>query len=150
MKLLFSNEPCVFEGDSIFLAGPTPRKTTIKSWRPEAIAVLEALAYTGTVLVPERHDWNVKFEYTDQVEWEEQGLAGAKRILFWVPRSLPDMPALTTNVEFGRWITKKLESVTYGRPPEAEHCRYLDWLYEKERGRKPETVLRDAVLGTFL
>jgi hypothetical protein len=39
--------------------------------------------------------------------WEREGLIKASVIFFWIPRGLPDMPAFTTNVEFGYWLHSK-------------------------------------------
>lgn len=115
---------------SLFLAGPTPRSKEVPSWRPIAVEFLEMLNYKGQVLVPERSIKNgVKFDYTDQVEWEHYGLENATKIVFWIPRDLKTMPALTTNVEFGRYVSSGRS--LYGRPDDAEKCRYLDWLYQK-------------------
>ena len=141
--------PLEFTGHSIFLAGPTPRSTTVKSWRIKAIQELFYLNYTGTVLIPERRDWNVKFDYLDQVEWEDAGLERASKICFWVPRTFPDMLALTTNVEFGRWVERRRSAMTdvivYGRPSDAIHCKYLDWLYYKVCGKLPYTDLIETL-----
>jgi hypothetical protein len=40
------------------------------------------------VLVPERRDWSVRFDYLDQVEWEYRGLETCSILAFWVPRNL--------------------------------------------------------------
>lgn len=134
MKTLYADEPRFENGLSIFLAGPTPRAKDVPSWRPEAIKTLEALGFTGTVLIPERKDWSVKFEYTDQIEWEAAGLDGATAILFWVPRRMDTMPALTTNIEFGYWIAKDAAKLVYGRPDDAASVRYLDEMFKKYNG----------------
>jgi hypothetical protein len=39
------------------------------------------------------------------------------------------MPAITTNVEFGRYVGSG--KCMYGRPDDSEKNRYLDWLYKK-------------------
>ena len=126
-------------GASIFLAGPTPReheveswRPGIKSWRPEALDILEGLSFAGTVFVPERDDWVTKFDYHDQIEWELCGLECCTRIAFWIPREMISMPALTTNVELGMFI--RSGRVVYGRPIWAVHCRYIDHLYRKFYG----------------
>lgn len=129
--------------NSIFLAGPTPRAESVKSWRPEAIKILKQIGFKGNVLIPERDSWQM--EYLDQVEWEDDALGNATSILFWVPRNMATMPALTTNVEFGRWIVKRGDRVVYGRPNDAVHCRYLDWLYDKELHKTPLTTLVDTI-----
>jgi hypothetical protein len=87
----------------------------------------------------------VKFDYTDQTEWEHAGLSKATVILFWVPRDMATMPALTTNVEFGLWIAETPEKVIYGRPDTAANVRYLDWLYTKRAGRTALNTLEDTL-----
>lgn len=106
---------------SIFLAGPTPREDSVKSWRPDAIKELKKLKYGGIVFVPET-DFT-KQDYTDQVEWESEALNMADCILFWVPRS-KDMPGYTTNVEYGEWM--KSGKAVLGFPEDAEKMRYLE------------------------
>lgn len=108
---------------SIFLAGPTPRAPHVASWRPAALAELEAQGFTGTVFVPEDAEASWRFSYDDQVEWELQALHAATVVLFWVPRDLVDMPALTTNVEFGLFAARR--NVVLGAPETAVKMRYL-------------------------
>jgi len=145
-KELFDKDK--FHGkQSIFLAGPTPRHPSVTSWRPEALRILRELKYDGVVLIPERSDWNTKFAYDDQVAWEEVGLRDCTEIVFWIPRNMDTLPGLTTNVEFGRWISKRNESVYYGRPDNAEHVRYLDWLHRKEKGAGSIFNSLDKLLG---
>jgi hypothetical protein len=144
MNVIHSDQRLELRGpQSIFLAGPTPRASRVPSWRPDALRILEELGFDGDVLVPERRDWRARFAYEDQVEWEYAGLQACSRIAFWVPRRLDTLPGLTTNVEFGFYL--KSGRALYGRPDDAEKCRYLDWLYEKVNGRKPFTRLRDLL-----
>lgn len=147
MKTLFSDEPCYtgHPDQSIFLVGPTPRRAEVPSWRPDAIKTLEKLDYKGLVLVPERRDWTVRFNYLDQINWELAGLTHAEIIVCWVPRCMKDMPALTTNVEMGYWLAKTPERVYYGRPDGTPHVGYLDWLYTKETNREPFASLDDLL-----
>lgn len=151
MRVYYSDEPIVegLENDydhSIFLAGPTPRSVDIKSWRPKAIQILERMDYKGLVWYPERFKWD-NVNYLDQVKWEKWGLNACKRIVFWVPRSIPDMPALTTNIEFGRYVDSG--RAIYGRPDEAVKCNYLDWMYYDVTGNghinNLETLLEEAI-----
>ncbi len=75
--------------------------------------------------------------------WERIALTEVTTIVFWIPRHLPDMPAFTTNVEFGYWLhTRK---VVYGRPDNAEKIKYLDWLYELDYGSKPINNLQELL-----
>lgn len=153
MKIIYSNQP-PFEGgeNSMFLAGPTPRDKNTPSWRPLALKILENLKYDGTVMVPE-YNSGTKIDYDDQVEWEYQGLCRCTNVVFWVPRNMANMPALTTNVEFGFWMGVTSESgvskVIYGRPNDAPKNRYLDWMYGKFTGKKPynnlSELLKDVV-----
>lgn len=133
MRVLYSDE-APFDGltNGIFLAGPTPRRSDVVSWRPKAVEILLKAGFKGTVLVPERQNGWTKLNYDDQVEWERAGLSLAKAIVFWVPRNMETMPALTTNVEFGYWVAKSPERVVYGRPQDAPSTRYLDWLIKQE------------------
>lgn len=138
ITILYYNDPAESLSlihHSIFLVGPTPRSKNTRSWRPEAIKILVNRKYQGTVIVPE---WNPdilrpeKYDtvvYKDIVEWEHYGLEHCNRIAAWVPRNMVFMPALTTNVEFGMYV--RSARMRYGRPPTAEHCRYLDWVYKK-------------------
>ncbi len=136
MKVNYSNQPPIKDHYSIFLAGPTPRKIDVPSWRPDALKVLEGIGFQGTVYVPE-HDPKLPpaYDYLEQVEWEYTCLEGAGAICFWIPRKLPDMPAFTTNVEFGRYVGSG--RIFYGRPAWAEKKGYLDWLYGKVTGKTP-------------
>lgn len=151
MKTLHSCEPEFKGGKSIFLVGPTPRRSDVPSWRPEAIELLRAMGFDGTVLVPE-HKKQFYSNYEDQVEWEYAGLLQATVIVAWVPREMDAMPALTTNVEFGYWLSRSPERLLYGRPNWAVHTRYLDWMYKTFVGREPhdnlDDLLKDAVLRT--
>jgi len=113
----------------VFLAGPTPRDKETLSWRPEAISILRRLKYDGSVFYPEWSDKSAKIDYDSQVEWEHTGLTKCKWIVFWIPRNLKNMPAFTTNVEFGRFAHQ--HNVFYGRPIDAPGNRYLDWYYKK-------------------
>ena len=140
MIINYSNEE-VKEGDkSIFLAGPTPRSDKVVSWRKEAIKYLEELNYDGIVYIPEYSTWKTRGNYEDQVMWERNALTSAKVIVFWIPREIPDMIGLTTNVEFGYWLHSK--KVIYGRPDSAEKIKYLDWLYELDYNKKPINDLK--------
>ena len=143
MKINYSDEPVIINQKSIFLAGPTPRSDKINSWRDEACKKLEELGFDGVVYEPEFSTGLPKESYIDQAEWERKALTEATIILFWIPRSLPDKPGFTTNVEFGYWLhTKK---VIYGRPEGAVKTKYLDWLYEKDYQEKPLDNLDDLL-----
>src|SRR5262249_3615338 len=129
MKVVYADDALDVRPPSIFLVGPTPRTPEVRSWRPEALDVLRELGFAGMVLVPERRDWSVTFSYLDQVEWEYAGLEACTVLAFWVPRDVPTLPGFTTNVEFGRYVGSG--RCVYGRPDDAPHTRYLDWLYRK-------------------
>ena len=117
MNVLFSDQEIMIGAPSLFLAGPTPRDPSVRSWRRDALDILKELNFIGTVLIPERQNWQTAFEYIDQVEWEYAGLEQATVVVFWIPRDLKLLPGFTTNVEFGRYVGKK--PCVYGRPDEA-------------------------------
>lgn len=127
---------------SLFLAGPTPRSSEVKSWRPKALRLLAELGYDGVVMVPERRSAEAQVDYGDQIGWETQGLNLADCILFWVPREKQTMPAFTTNVEFGEWF--KSGKVVFGAPPEAESVNYL-----KARGADYFVPVADTLADTL-
>lgn len=126
MRIIYARESLTgVTGPSLFLAGPTPRSNDVASWRPDALTWLEASGFEGTVLVPESRDGSHQIDYLDQVEWEWAGLEAASVIVFWVPRALPDMPAFTTNAEFGLYA--RSGRVVFGAPLGAVKVRYLQW-----------------------
>ena len=135
MRVNFSDVVVLKGKKSIFLAGPTPREEKVASWRVDAVKKLEELGFDGVVFVPEYSTWVPKTNYVDQANWEREALTEATVILFWIPRSLPDMPGFSTNVEFGYWLHSK--KVIYGRPDGAPKTKYLDWLYKTDYNEEP-------------
>lgn len=148
MNIKFSDQELYLDTNSIFLAGPTMRNSSFsKSWRKRACMILEKFNFDGTVYVPEYYNER-EFEnddYINQTKWEWDCLDAAGVIVFWVPRRMADMPALTTNIEFGRYITKKKDSVILGYPKYAEKMKYMDFLYRTETGRVAEATLENTL-----
>ena len=151
MIINFSDEPIVKNEKSIFLAGPTRRNSNFKnSWRKEACDLLEKMGFNGVVYVPEFKYDNNPMDFLNQAGWERVGLQNAKAIVFYIPRKLPDMPAFTTNVEFGMWLTKKPNETILCCPYGYEKNRYLEWLYLEEKPnsiiyRNLEDILKEAI-----
>lgn len=135
MTINYSDQEVIKGQKSIFLAGPTPRGENVVSWRTGACKRLQELGFDGVVYVPEYSTWKPKEDYVDQAMWEREALTESTVIMFWIPRNLTDMLALTTNVEFGYWLHSG--KVIYGRPDEAKKIKYLDWLYEYDYNKKP-------------
>ena len=130
MQIIYAKEDAPRQiTKSIFLAGPTPRSDDGKSWRPDALSILEQQCYDGVVFVPEPRDGIWHGDYIGQVEWEEQHLNMADCIVFWVPRDMKTMPALTTNIEWGEW--KDSGRVVLGAPHNAKSIRYMRHFAEK-------------------
>lgn len=154
MRVIYSDQKITgLENEfSIFLVGPSPRKSGIVSWRIEALQILERLKFEGVVLVPERSNKEAQFDYDDQVDWEDEGLQGVNLIVCWVPRQLPLLMGLTTNFEIGRYLDSG--RLIYGRPNDADKIRYLDKMYQKVVGQDPfetlESLLARAVLEKTL
>lgn len=147
MIINYSDQEVIKEGKSIFLAGPTPREENVVSWRTEACRILEQMGFNGVVYVPEYSTWKAKEDYVDQAMWERQALTNATVIAFWIPRELPNMPAFTTNVEFGYWLHSG--KVVYGRPNEASKIKYLDWLYKLDYDKEPYNDLESMLISSF-
>ena len=146
MNVVYSKEPFPKRVlSSIFLAGPTPRDYSVQdSWRPEALSILEEMGYQGTVFVPEERSgpWDPA-TYERQVAWEWECLEAADVICFWVPRNMDTMPALTTNVEFGRFVQSG--KIVLGAPPDAQHVRYLSTMLQEQQDRSTYTSLSQTL-----
>lgn len=149
VNVVWAREP-IPSGPSVFLAGPTPRSSTVPSWRPDAVTAIDA-AWAGadplTVLTPESRGGHQAAEYHDQVEWEAAGLDTATAILFWIPRDVSTLPGFTTNVEFGLYV--RSGRVILGCPadcPNPERNRYLIWTAQRY-GAPVCTTLAAAVAG---
>lgn len=143
MTINYSDEEVIKNQKSIFLAGPTPRNGEIASWRKEACDILEKNGFDGVVYIPEYSSWKPKGDYADQAGWEREALLNASIIVFWIPRTIPDMPAFTTNVEFGYWL--HTGKVIYGRPDDACKVKYLDWLYKTDTNEEPFHIIEDLL-----
>jgi hypothetical protein len=140
MKVIYAQQPIE---KSIFLVGPTPRSREVATWRPEALHLLEHdLKFTGTVFVPETEGFIPNSNYDNQVHWEWEGLNAATVVACWVPRDLKDMPAFTTNVEFGLMVASG--KVVLGFPQGAPKMRYLNKLAKRYNAPSFET-LRDTL-----
>lgn len=146
MIINYSDQKVIKGQKSIFLAGPTPRGKISKSWRTEACQKIEQLGFDGVIYVPEYSTWKPKEDYVDQAMWEREALTESTVIMFWIPRSLPDMPAFTTNVEFGYWL--HTGKVIYGRPDDAQKIKYLDWLYKLDYNEDPISLLDKLISVT--
>lgn len=127
--------------NSLFLVGPTPRSPEVPSWRPEALDILSGLKFKGHVFVPEYKIGTEPLPLAERCKWEHLGLHFCRRLVCWVPRDLTNMPAFTTNVEFGFCLASRPEAFYYGRPFWAKECDYLDWLYTNTTYRSPADTL---------
>ena len=147
MLINYSDQEVIKAKKSIFLAGPTPRNDKMESWRTYACQKLEELGFDGVIYVPKYSTWKPKADYVDQAMWERIALTEATVILFWVPRELPNMPAFTTNVEFGYWLHSG--KVIFGHPYNAKKVKYLDWLYKIDYNKAPilnlDNLLKESI-----
>lgn len=130
---------------SLFLAGPSPRRKGDPDWRSEACRILEDLGYEGHVFIPLPREGDWPSNYQSQTEWETLFLNIADQVLFWVPRDFTVhkdvnagdsaegallFPGMTTNVEFGLWAGSG--KVLLGFPEGAPKTRYLAFHAERE------------------
>ncbi|MFA5020806.1 MAG: nucleoside 2-deoxyribosyltransferase domain-containing protein [Patescibacteria group bacterium] len=139
MQIIRPSDPFPYSvTQSIFLLGPIPRTLETKhlSWKPEAYRLLEELGYDGVVYDPE-HEGSFSerrdesYERGFQIDWETAALDRADAIVAWVPRQLPEMPAMTSNFELGERF--KSGRLLLGFPegtPRMEYIKYRadDWL----------------------
>jgi hypothetical protein len=144
--------PCL-STKGIFLAGPTPRDSNTVSWRINAIKHLKEKGFKGYVYVPEREKgWSDTFAYSEQIEWEEEALKKATAILFWIPRNLDNMPAFTTNIEWGYWTAKNPSKLVLGSPTDAPKMDYMRYYADKldiPNCNTLEKTLELAILKTY-
>jgi 8-oxo-dGTP pyrophosphatase MutT (NUDIX family) len=136
---------------SIYLMGPTPRNPEVKSWRPQALHLLETAGYDGVVFIPEVHpDKNVyadsQQKYIELIAWQERCLHLADVILAWVPRDKENMPGLTTNDEWGKW--KDSGKIVFGAPEDSFSTRYLR-LYARKLNVPDATTLEQTVANAL-
>lgn len=91
---------------SLFLAGPTPRKSFIKSWRPRALNLIRRYRQEIVVYYPEPMiDGKWSPDSDDHINWERAALIRSRAIFFWVDRNLEHMPGFRTNTEWGYWTS---------------------------------------------
>lgn len=116
--------------NSIFLAGPCPRKDYSDDWRNEALRILEELGFEGNVITPtndrfqELRDNYGNDALVQQTRWEYEAMKKASAIVFWVDRHIDrGFPAFTTNIEFGDWYDR--EGTYFGFPEGADKNEYL-------------------------
>lgn len=152
-KLIFSDNPQIPEG-GIFLAGPTHRKNGYNgSWRQEAVKLFREKSYYGHIYIPEYADGKEFVESDESIrietEWEWEALSKAKVIMFWVPRELKELPAFTTNIEFGRYTALSPEKIILGYPDTAVKMRYMELLYDRECNKKPKHTLEKTVISAL-
>ncbi len=123
MKVIYAGEKLHKAKFSVFLAGPTPREITVKSWRPEFIDSLRLKGFEGSVFAPENRVLGSPYDFDTQIPWEVEGLTNANLVIFWIPRKLDTMPAFTTNIEFGEFMHSG--KVAVGFPPDSVNNRYI-------------------------
>ena len=132
MKIIFSDEqlPDTIK-KTLFLAGPSIRDYKETDWRKNAISILEELNYDGIVFIPIPSPVFYgktplsKNSYDNQIKWEQNARRMSDVILFWIPRNLEKKAyGLTTNFELGEDLNTG--KVTYGRPDDADKCKYTD------------------------
>ncbi|OGN01128.1 MAG: hypothetical protein A3B91_02750 [Candidatus Yanofskybacteria bacterium RIFCSPHIGHO2_02_FULL_41_29] len=138
MKVIYYyGEPPESFSKSIFLAGPSPRRPDVPSWRPEALRILESKGYDGVVFIPEPKPGDtVKYDWAKAPQWEHKMLDMSDMVLFWVARDCTLMgyqefkfPGFTTNVEFGHWVNSG--KAVLGHPPKTPHTSYLRFMADK-------------------
>lgn len=137
--IYYYDEPPESFRKSIFLAGPSPRSSEVKSWRPDALRILEEKGYDGVVYVPENkpEDQNKsEFNVLKSMQWEHRMLDRSDVVLFWVARDMeilsdgkPKLPGFTTNIEFGHWVNSG--KAILGQPPRASNTGYLRFMADK-------------------
>jgi hypothetical protein len=127
---------------SIFLAGPTAQAVRT-AWRQDAVALLDARGFAGTVIIPEFRDGRFE-EHVERrfgspastvpgmraascniLKWETTGIESATIVLFWMPFALAaqgsaaSLPGFTTRAEVSRELARDPSRIVLGMPPVA-------------------------------
>jgi hypothetical protein len=153
VRTLFYDDPCVERpiANSVFLAGPTARGIRRTPWRAEALELLAARGFDGTVLLPELRDGefevlaprlfasppspapglrDVSFNI---LRWETGGIENVTVVVFWMPFSVgaehdpASLPGFTTRAEVSRELARDASRIVLGMPADAvsgSHIRY--------------------------
>lgn len=144
MNLIYSGQYKNIVGESIFLAGCSPREGQTILWRKDAIERYGQLEFKGTLIIPEPEPSEPWHDFINVVEWEDYYLKLASKIIFWIPRSIHDeIYGFTSNVEFGMYLYSG--KVVYGRPDDSDNNRYLDYWYKKLYNYDPFNELFDLI-----
>jgi len=147
MTVIYSGQYLPITGESIFLAGCSPRKGQTLLWRYEALAYYREIGFEGTIIVPEPESGEPWADYIDVVEWEDHYLKAADKILFWIPRSISkEIYGFTSNVEFGKYLSSG--KIIYGRPSDSDKNNYLDYWYKKLYSYDPFNTLRSLLIAS--
>ncbi len=136
----------------IFLAGPTSRTNVYeKSWRKTAVDVFRECGFDGYVCVPEFY---YQRQFTDddwdrQTDWEWNLLSRSDCIMFWVPRNMKDMPGLTTNLEFGTYLSSNPGKIILGYPDDAVSMQWMEKRYRMVTNRASYDNMRAAICASI-
>jgi 8-oxo-dGTP pyrophosphatase MutT (NUDIX family) len=150
MKTVYVDQPFPHSfHSSVYLAGPTPRNAEVCSWRPQALQLLESMAYDGVVFIPESQDGQRRGDYDRQMAWELDAMRRSDLILFWIPAERETLPAYTTRTEFGLQVNSG--KVILGIPQDAYKTRYMEQLAKKYRIAVHDTLeeIVEAALTTL-
>lgn len=105
----------------------------IHPWRQDALEYIRQSGFKAPVYVPEPRGFSsfesdagadATFDHDAQVRWERSALRLARVILFWIPRTVKDLPGFTTNIEFGEW--SESGKCVLGWPAGAEKMAYIE------------------------
>lgn len=132
-KIIYTGEDIDRNNHSIFLSGPTYRVNkeenfdSSESWRKKALKIFQYYNYPYIIYVPEYRNNKKPYNliYENQIDWEISAMDSSDVILFWIPRDLDNLPAFTTNVEFGLFLDSG--KIVIGAPKEAPKNEYLKY-----------------------
>jgi hypothetical protein len=126
---------------TVFLAGPVPRDAGAASWHEEAVSEIRRTGFRGCVVVPRSRPDALIVDPDEPRRWEHDAMSRSDALLFWIPRVLWTLPALTSNLEWGVWHDSG--KAVLGAPPSAPKMSYLR--FYAEIGEAPQaTSLAEA------
>lgn len=132
--------------NSIFLAGPCPRKDYRRTdWREGSYNILDKLGFDGYILNPTNEFYNVdnSDELEKQTRWEWEAMCKASAIVFNLMRT-DENPGFTSNVEIGLWLNSPSIYVCIPEDVKTKNAnRYIE-IKCKEKGIPVFRTLEDC------
>jgi hypothetical protein len=143
------NSPTPIEkkkGWSVFLAGPM--KASPRGWRIKLVKAASDMGIDGVTFISPRY--KTRYQPSNQVEWETQGLRMCDVALFWIPNKDPKAElgnrvyAETTRMEFAENIARG-KKIILGIDTDIRRSHRMKFLAKRYGIKKVHTSMKDCL-----